>query len=498
MLPATLPAPDVGEAEARTSRWQRVTDGLRPAERADLWLALAISLFLVATWRAPRDPDLYWHRVIGETLLHSWWHAGAPDPVSYSPGQPWYPGAWVFEVSYAGLIDRWGYGSILVLRFILCLLFPLGLAAVLRWRRPGWVAAAVFALVALPMTAYMQDRPQTLSFILLLPVAVMLCNGLRGSPGPRWWWLALYTWVWANLHGYWVFVPVTCVLLALAVVLDRGHDGVRPALEWFGKAMAATIAAAFTPFLWHALLIPLRLSNNTALISEWEPTTLKVMESWAPAALLGLIVLAWARSRARIPRGTIFVVLALSVFAAMAIRNTSVAAILVAPIVADAVIAWRPVAREPRPISPWWPAGIVATGAVAAAAVYTTIPLLPTDFPVAITQRLSDTTAPLHVLTDYNTSGFVRGLGGSQVRVAVDGRVDRYGGATLQRYMDMTQGKPGWKTTFRNYAPQVVVLDNSDVLTQWLQRGLHWRVAMRDGDYVMLLPPHSSLESTLS
>jgi len=459
---------------------------------------LIIGCFLIVTWRAPRDPDLYWHRVVGDTLLHGWWNASAPDPVSYTPGVHWYPGAWVFEVSVAWLVNTWGYAALLVVRFALCVVFALALAAILRWRRPAWLAAIVFAITALPMAYYMQDRPQTLSFTLLLPVALMLRAGIRGDRPPKWWWLTVYTWLWANIHGYWVFVPVVCVLLAIAVVLDRGHDGVRPALLWFGRAGAATLGATLTPFLWHTLVIPVRLSNNTAQINEWQPTTLQVIEGWAPALIAGLFFVAWARSRERVARGTIFVVLALVVFAALAIRNTSVVAILLAPIVADTIAAWRPTARSPRTISPWLPAGTLACGLAAAAVAYTTIAVLPGSFPATIAQRLSRSSVPLHVLTDYDSSGFVRDLGGPNVRVAIDGRVDRYGGATIQRYAEMTAGRRGWQATFDSYHPQIAVLDTSDVLAQWLQRLLHWHVVMRDGDYVMLLPPHSSLESTLT
>jgi len=459
----------------------------------DLAMVILAGVFVIAAGlRPPRDVDLYWHRVVGRTLLNGWWQTGGVDPISYSSGQPWVPGAWTIEVAYSWLIDAWGYGSILTLRLVLATGFAVALAYALRRGRPAWAAAVTFAATALPMTGYLQDRPQSVSFILLVPVALLLRAGLHGGVGPPWWVYPLAGWAWANIHGYWVMIPVVCVLLALAQVLDHGHDGVRPALQWFGKAILATVGAALTPFGLAIVLTPLRLSAATDVIAEWQPSNVNLLESWAPALLLGLLAVSWARAGRTVPRGTVFVVVVLAAFAALAIRNLPVAAILLAPLAADALASWPRRSHRTLTVPRWAP---VVTGVVAvcvAALVYSGIPVVPTGFPSAIAAGLAKSQQPVRLLTDYNLSGFLRDAGGEQVRVAIDGRADRYGSSTITAFTDMVSGKPGWQETFERYDPDLVVLHEDDVLIELLETRLGWTVTQTDRDFVMLAPPAPS------
>src|SRR4051812_28079108 len=54
------------------------------------------------------DPDLYWHRVLGSHWVHARSLSLTPDPISYTPGNSWFPTSWSVEVLYAGLVAAFG------------------------------------------------------------------------------------------------------------------------------------------------------------------------------------------------------------------------------------------------------------------------------------------------------------------------------------------------------------------------------------------------------
>ena len=110
------------------------------------------------------------------------------------------------------------------------------------------------------------------------------------------------------------------------------------------------------------------------------------------------------------------------------------------------------------------------------------------DFqPQRIAAHLAAEDRPLHVAADFDVSGFVRERGGDDVRVAVDGRTDRYGATALNSFDDMMSGRQGWQRTFEALDPDAVVVLQRSALRQLLV-GRGWTVVLLDGQYALLEP----------
>lgn len=490
-MDATTPTTVPAEHDAGADVPALLTGAVSRPALWDILTALLAVLFVAATgWTAAYDPDLYWHIVLGHSLLTHWW-SGA-DPIAFTAALPWRPEAWLAEVGYSALVSAFGYAGILGLRLVLEVCFVGALLWALRRGRPAWVATVVFAAVALPGLFYLQqDRPQTISFVLLVPVGVWLLRGLQGVDPPRWWVVAGYTWLWANIHGMWVMVPVVCLLLMVARLLDAGRDGVPQAVAWLLRGVAAVVAAALTPMGPWVVLAPLRLGAATKTITEWGPTTTAVLMTWSLILVLLLLVVGWARGARRGSWGELLAVTALALFATNAERNVVVSAVLLAPLAAETLAGFSP----PRWLGtqrtvPRAAVAVVAVLAVTATAyTYGQDRVINPRDPAHIAATLAAQHRPLRVLNDYNVSGFIRDFGGNGVRVAVDGRADRYGGPALAAYSSMMAGQGSWQEQVAALRANAAVLLSTSALAGLLASQDDWVQLQTDGRWVLLVPP---------
>ena len=121
-------------------------------------------------------------------------------------------------------------------------------------------------------------------------------------------------------------------------------------------------------------------------------------------------------------------------------------------------------------------------------ATYVREPVIQNQYPERIVALLAESPAPVRVLNDYNISGYLVEFGGPNVRLAIDGRADRYGDAAIREYTTLYNGSRGWKPIFARYDPDAVVIEKSSALFELLrERG--WRTVVVDGRHVMLEHP---------
>jgi hypothetical protein len=443
---------------------------------------------LIMTADVGRDPDLYWHRVVGAALLHGNWGLD-PDPVSYLPGH-WYSLSWLADVGYAAIVDWWGYAGVVGLRFVLAAAFFTALLA-LCCRASATPAASFVVVTVVALTAFpvLQDRPQTISLVLLAGWAGVVDRVYRGGARPRWWMVALLTWTWANLHGLWILVPATLLVLAARAALQRRdtspRDAARPLLL---LALVAAVSGACTPVGPKLLLSAWRVSSSTGLIAEWHPTVPRAFGAWGLVAVLLLVVAGWARAREPVSWGDIAYGLVWAGFGFWAFRNAVPVSVLLAPLAVRSLASVAPHLDRASARAPAWTLLAVAVLGLGAAAVrYTQVPVISPDQPAAIARTLA-ARGDSHVMATYNISGFIREFGGDGVRVALDGRADRYGSARIERFVEAFRGEGDWRAVVLRYDPDYVVADRVTAFPELL-RGLGWRQVQRDGDFVLLAPP---------
>lgn len=435
------------------------------------------------------DPDVFWHILAGRYPLEgqSFPH---PDPWSFSlPEATWHSTAWLSEVVLAGVTEVAGLAGVMALRFLMVVAVAVALARLVHRYVAGPAAALVYVLALLPLTGYLQERPQTLSLLFVAWLAVVVTSVLRDGVLPRARVVLPLTYLWALFHGLFVLVPALLVLAAVGRLLDHGRSA-RPEARHLGLlALGALGVAALTPTGPRLLLAPLTVGRAAReVISEWQPTSLAVASTWGFALLLIVVVLAWARSTTPAPRSEVLLVLALGVFGCLAYRNTGPASVLLLPVAALRLAELVP-ATSSLSVPRWVVPLVAAMGLLAGAAEYVRSPLLAPTTPTAIAAQLARQPAPLRVLNDYNLSGYLLYAALPAVQLSVDGRADRYGADFLHRFDNAARGGEGWQDLVVELDPQVAVLRSDEPLAQLLVADLAWRTLRTEHGWSLLASP---------
>jgi hypothetical protein len=442
------------------------------------------------------DPDLYWHIPVGADIVHHHHITGAGREFSFTvDGRHWKTTQWLSEVGLYFVHAHWGFAGIRGLTIAVALaVVLLVFRAVRRECASLPVACLVFAVVAIPLAVHLEDRPATASLALLAAVAPYFFALLRGAPPRHTAGLAVFTWFWANVHGYWILVPASLVVLSVARIAnaprrDELRDSARPLIQ----ALVTLVAGCLTPIGPAALTAVLRFHAATTIIGEWQPTSISDVASWSLLAVVGLLVVGWARGQERVSWGELVFAGTWMGFSLLAYRNTLPALIVLGPLAAarlQSVVRIPESARserEKRALKV--AAGVLAVGGlVAVTARVASTPTLPHTVPRHLIAVLATEPGEHRVLDDYNHSGQIILFGGSRTTVAVDGRADLYGSSYLHRYINMFTLTGDWQRTLAgipaNYA---LIKDKVALRVVLVERG--WRVVARDRGLVLLAAP---------
>jgi hypothetical protein len=458
-----------------------------------------------------KEVDLYWHIRMGADILEN--HRLSGDPAwTYGPSDS----AWVTtqagaEILLHLLYSMGSWTGVMLLRVLLAAAVTtsviLATTAVVRTRRTVPVdraVALVSVVTALAMVAYVQERPQSLSLLLVPWVGVLLLRVMYADQWPRWWVVGLVVMVWCWFHGAGAIVGP--VVIAGTVIHALGAGGLHwlpPLVRSLRKGWAVILVALAAPMVG-----PLGLAyypqasriqeSATMRILEWMPPGANSAVVWLALALLGMWALSLVRLAAtsgrvwRTFRMDMLLVIGLLIVMTSAGRYLGLGILLLGPLVARrlAQVWTRPPVRVERikPRTAVIVVGIVslAVGALAVAAAVNVRPVARDD-PLRVWRALATQPGERRVLVDYGLGGQA-GLLADAV-VAIDGRADRYGGEAIDAYLAMTDGLPGWERTLARYPGTTdAVVPTISGLADRLE-GEGWSPACVDGSYTWLTAP---------
>ena len=459
--------------------------------RLDLWTVLAVgvgSLFWASAARPVSDPDIWWHVRTGQLILDS----GVPhvEPWAYTAlGRPWVPTSWATDVVLALLRDGFGWSGIVAFKLVLSGLLLLSLGRLLFKATGGPAALVIFTLVTLVVSPFFSERPQLVSLVLTVWLAHQAAAALNGRQWP--WWTLPLTYLWANLHGMWVLVPVTLVVTMMGAVLDRGPHWKSRIRRSALLAIGTIALSALTPAGPRLTYWPFVVRSAAAQISEWQPTTLT--DKYGLAYLGVFLLWALAASRAKVPVAwsESLWMFALLMLGLQAGRNVAPTVILMAPVAAAALSrsftmsSHRPLVGRVHPVVP---AGILALAAVLATWVHIGRGAVTDQVPFEIAASLKDGSHPVRVLNAYNVGGFLTGEGAPDISVSIDGRTDNYDPAFIDRYLLGTEHLVGWRDLVADLHPEAAVFKADSTMATEL-RHAGWVEARRDGVWLLLRPP---------
>jgi hypothetical protein len=449
--------------------------------------------FVGLTVRPITDIDTYWHVLIGRELLDTGRFSGLGNGWAlYEPDVPWQTSQWAAEVAMAWLVDTFGWASLVWARTVMVVLVLGTLTAMLLRRATPAATAVVLALVAVPTNAVLQERPLLVSFLLLVWVSGASYDLLTGRRLPSPWAAGVLVLVWAQFHGMWVLAPASFALVALCLLIDRQSRSpgtVRRGLELAGLT---AVAGCLSPVGPAGLLLPFTFRSATEQIAEWGAVP---FVSGAGAGLLIMsfsVLCVWMRRPAAVPWARVIFLAVWVVVGMSAYRNIVPAAIMLAPLAASTLgttrlLRRRPVARE-QSTALAVVGGIFLIAATATISVATSrVEPLERAEPLAIAEAIAREPGPHRVFNAYNASGVLAAFGGSEVRLAIDGRSDRYGGEYIDRHLEVIALEGDWRPVFERYDPTSAVLPKDSALTQELVDN-GWTIKLADADYVWLTP----------
>ena len=451
--------------------------------------ALAFAVLVLGSTRPIFDVDSYWHVLMGRDIATA--HRVTGDPEwTFGPHRNWVSTQWLGEVIMAGSQALFGWTGLTALRVSFAVATAVTLARTMLRGRPSTARLTIFALALIAVADSAQERPATFVFPLIVVVGVAAAKVLRGGAAPCWWGAAAVTALWANIHGSWILVPVAGVA-AFACTLTPYRS---PRWDLTPTIALTAACGALSPAGVYAYqAIPrVRESALAANLMEWQPTR---WDDAAPLAIVALLVVCavmFAHSRTRPPLPLVLWLAGWTVFAALAFRNLAPAMLLIAPVAAAMVPQPR---AAPRPASSLTlkVGGVVVIGALVVGAVRVggSGGVAP-DVPVRAIAAVGAQPGERRVLTDYNISGPVLALSRPGVRVALDGRADRYRPQDLRAYLNLLGAGPGWQRTVTALrASDAIVRADGPLATALRAHG--WSQQRHDGDYVHLTSPRADI-----
>jgi hypothetical protein len=462
------------------------------------FVLLSLLLVLVLCFSALHlgNQDTWFHLVLGDRFRHGWslQHPGALTPFATAD---WVPTQWSTEV-VASQVEAW-FGLPGVAWLFGALYLALVLTTYVSCRRLGGRlgSAAATALVVLGCAPVLSARPQIVSLVLLtVTVAAWLRTADDGRPR---WWLVPTTWVWATAHGLWSAGVLLGLVCWLGLVLDRRVVG-RRALRLLAVPVLSLVATMLTPVGPRLLTSQLAVGARTSMIAEWGPTDFRSVPTLAVALMLALVVVFWAR-RGRVSWLRLGLLLLAGGWALLVARMVSLGAVVLAPLLAEAIGHALEQTRSPVPAPhvrttrrrmPRWErvtlltaaVGYLATLAVAAPHAADR----PDDVPAALAPRLAALPSGSTVLVEDGIGGWMEWRVPS-VAPVIDGMLDAYPVDYIHRFFAATRVEPGWRTFVSDSGAGVGVLRAGSPLSAALQDQLGWRRVARDSHWVYLAAP---------
>lgn len=440
-------------------------------------LCFGLALFVPAMLN---DGDTFLHIAAGAWMLDHH-RVATTDPFSLTAaGQPWAAHEWLAEVVMA-LAYRIGHWPGLLLPFAAAAaasVFLLG-HATRRWLDPVPAALLVFAAMYMLVPRFLA-RPHLFALPIMVAWAMIVLTARSRDRAPPLA-AALLMVPWVNLHGSFLVGPAFAAAAAVEAWVSAPGRRIQVARDW-GIFLLATVAATFaTPQGVAGLLLPLHLVAMPALqkISEWMPVNFAESPP-IMLVLLGMLYFGLAYGP-RLPKLRVALVAVLVYQALLHNRNQILFGVFGLLVLAEPLGRYfRRGEPEPQTPQPTFriPAIAWALWFTAAAALFVVRierPVLIGDTatrPVTALASLPQGLAAQPVLNSYAFGSYLIFRG---IRPYIDGRVELYGNAYLQRYIDMThpshallaQTLTNNHITWTLFSTGSAVADTMDLMPGW-------------------------------
>lgn len=411
-------------------------------------IGLSVTTFVLVIARSivpMSDPDTWWHLVMGHRFLDGV-SIRDPGPMSWAGTEDWYPRDWSvqmvaaqFEIWFGLAGVAWLYGAGLVV-------FVVAVYRLCRTRASFASSVVATAICLLAAMTSLTARPQLVSFILLVVLVGALLRTVEDLR-PRWW-LALLTAAWSCAHGMWFLSPALQVAVIVGLVLDRRLNW-RTARRHSALVLLSLTLVALTPNGLHLLQAPLGPSDVrlSQYVQETQPPSFQSLYYAMTLAMLGFVVVTWARGAVRIDWTKLVLLASAAFFAVQTLRTVTIGAILVVALFAECLDSWlgRAPLELPRLVERISVYGIAAVSLMVIGSVVPTTADEPgPDYSIGFSDQLERLPADAVVLDDLGDGGYLTWKY-PNMRITVDGLSDQYSFDYLADAFGAAALEPGWQ-----------------------------------------------------
>lgn len=386
-----------------------------------------------------------------------------------------------------------------------------------------YLKAFILILGAFSASIFWAARPLMLSFV-LAAITLWIVYRYHRHGQTRWLWaLPPMFALWGNLHGGWPQGALILVAAAAGMAVnllvyrrtlphpmpdDKGTPDATPArirpLLYFliPCVLAAVLLPLINPYGAEMLAVPfdtVGFDFQPIFIMEWQPPRLSAIEMSPFFFILALTVLVMALDWRRADFVEIIMVSGTAYMALTSARHiaffTTVALIPLslhaANIGADRGWSLRPSSWVTPAKARINVALIVIIGL--SSLLYLVMFLSPANidkamrqkFPVAALEYMRESPPPHQLLNSWNFGGYLIYFA-PDYPVFIDGRADLYRAFTWT-YIDLAQGKDGWRDEFAKWDIHSVLLEPGVPLVNVLRDEPDWSVAFEDESAVLLV-----------
>jgi hypothetical protein len=471
-----------------------------------LFVAIELAMFINPD-RFFADPGVGRHLRTADFILETG-RVPRADPLSFSKaGQPWVDYEWAFEATIGELNRAGGLG--LVGAFATALFATTVLGVYRTVLQAGISLSSVVLVTALAFaTLHLHYAVRPLLFTYLFMALVVEVWTRRRQPLRRdWIFLPIIFVAWANLHAGWAAGLVFLVCATAGRVIDRllkrvdGDEA--PVIPWIALTLLCTLAVSFNPWGWglfRQVFLFATSFKSFALWNEYEQPNFTEPSMSAITILCLLVVIFAARAFRRAPVWRWEMTLPVLFFLYEGLKAQRHVLLLME-------IAAVPMARDLDVLlhATWLPwvrdhlrqfqerqrlAGGDTWLSFLAALVVTALFV---GTPIARHIQVGESATPqlLSFIKDH-PDRFQRPLVTTSnagpllwnlrpnFRVSFDDRGDFYGDPTVFAFVDLYDGRPGWRKTLDQGNYDSAILDTYLPLGQMLTLLPDWKEAFRD------------------
>lgn len=462
--------------------------------------------------------DVWWHLATGR-LIAQQGSAPTSDVFTYTcAGQPWVAHEWVWELLMYRLYAGWGQAGLMALR--IAVLLPAVLLLTWLCFRRGGRELPVLGTVVLGVLAagpVVNDRPQLTGMLFLTGLLALIEQARQGRP--RWLLLApVLVWLWANIHGSFIYGPGLLGLYALSQfprwrAQHRAAEALTPAPGLVGGVLVASVLVCLlNPHGLEGALYPLRyvcgdLSYTWQIVTEYSPPQFGGMDRFLGVFLLVLLG-ALALSRRPLELFDWLTVLVFTYFVLKWGRNVGLSTFMLMPVVAvqlSGLGAGEAPADGPPRREPGWLYALLLVLMVGLVGLSLKASLARSDrvfapyTPRSAVEYLRRVQPQGPMFNTYEWGGYLIWSLGPQQRVFIDARTDVMGRELMTAYLRLTALQPGWRAVLDRYRIQWAVLPPDTPLGQALRLTPGFALAHAAADFEVFVRtpgPNDRLLST--